>query len=60
MSALSVTGADLTMKGDVRVMPTPEQWDLVALLKGRQPDKAIIACAPASPFPISRWTTRWM
>src|ERR1039457_6228612 len=26
-------------KGDVRLMPTPEQWDLVATLKGRHADK---------------------
>jgi hypothetical protein len=30
----------IATNGDVRLMPTPEQWDLVATLKGRQADKA--------------------
>jgi len=29
----------IATNGDVRLMPTPEQWALVAQLKGRQPDK---------------------
>ncbi|MDX2151428.1 MAG: hypothetical protein SFV54_11895 [Bryobacteraceae bacterium] len=33
-------GKRIATNGDVRLMPTPEQWDLVATLKGRQPDKA--------------------
>jgi endoglucanase len=33
-------GQRIATNGDVRLMPTPEQWDLVATLKGRQPDKA--------------------
>jgi hypothetical protein len=33
-------GARIATNGDVRLMPTPEQWDLVATLKGRQADKA--------------------
>jgi hypothetical protein len=33
-------GHRIATNGDVRLMPTPEQWDLVATLKGRQPDKA--------------------
>jgi hypothetical protein len=33
-------GHRIATNGDVRLMPTPEQWDLVAMLKGRQPDKA--------------------
>ena len=32
-------GARIATNGDVRLMPTPEQWDLVATLKGRQADK---------------------
>ncbi len=30
----------IATNGDVRLMPTPEQWDLVATLKGRHVDKA--------------------
>src|ERR1051325_8856279 len=30
----------IATNGDVRLMPTPEQWDLVATLKGRDADKA--------------------
>ena len=33
-------GQRIATNGDVRLMPTPEQWDLVATLKGRQADKA--------------------
>lgn len=33
-------GQRIATNGDVRLMPTPEQWDLVATLRGRQPDKA--------------------
>ncbi len=33
-------GQRIATNGDLRLMPTPEQWDLVATLKGRQPDKA--------------------
>src|SRR5580692_5293547 len=32
-------GQRIATNGDVRLMPTPEQWDLVATLKGREPDK---------------------
>jgi hypothetical protein len=32
-------GARIATNGDVRLMPTPEQWDLVATLKGRKADK---------------------
>src|SRR5260370_34802226 len=32
-------GQRIATNGDLRLMPTPEQWDLVATLKGRQPDK---------------------
>jgi endoglucanase len=34
-----IHGQRIATNGDVRLMPTPEQWDLVATLKGRQPDK---------------------
>jgi endoglucanase len=32
-------GQRIATNGDVRLVPTPEQWDAVAQLKGRQPDK---------------------
>jgi len=32
-------GQRIATNGDVRLMPTPEQWDLVAQLKGRAADK---------------------
>jgi hypothetical protein len=32
-------GQRIATNGDVRLMPTPEQWDKVAQLKGRQADK---------------------
>ncbi|HEY4359201.1 MAG TPA: glycoside hydrolase family 9 protein [Acidobacteriaceae bacterium] len=33
-------GQRIATNGDVRLMPTPEQWDLVATLKGRHADQA--------------------
>ncbi len=33
-------GQRIATNGDVRLMPTPEQWDLVATLKGRNADRA--------------------
>ena len=33
-------GQRIATNGDVRLVPTPEQWDLVATLKGREVDKA--------------------
>src|ERR1700742_1909307 len=33
-------GQRIVTNGDVRLMPTPEQWDLVATLKGRHADEA--------------------
>jgi len=33
-------GQRIATNGDVRLVPTPEQWDLVATLKGRQAEKA--------------------
>jgi endoglucanase len=32
-------GQRIATNGDVRLMPTPEQWDLVAQLKGRRPTR---------------------
>ncbi len=32
-------GERIATNGDVRLLPTPEQWDMVAQLRGRQPDK---------------------
>ena len=32
-------GQRIATNGDVRLMPTPEQWDLVATLKGRAHDE---------------------
>jgi len=32
-------GERIATNGDVRLMPTPEQWDLVAQLKSRHADK---------------------
>src|SRR5664279_615619 len=32
-------GERIATNGDVRLMPTPEQWDLVAKLQGRHADK---------------------
>ncbi len=32
-------GRRIATNGDVRLMPTPEQWDLVATLKGREVEK---------------------
>ena len=36
---LILHGQRIATNGDVRLVPTPEQWDLVAKLKGKQPDK---------------------
>src|SRR5664279_3743060 len=36
---MSLHGERIATDGDVRLMPTPEQWDLVAKLKGRHADK---------------------
>src|SRR5256885_740989 len=33
-------GQRIATNGDVRLMPTPEQWDMVATLKERRADKA--------------------
>src|SRR5580765_4565815 len=44
-------GQRIATNGDVRLMPTPEQWDLVATLKGRTPDKANNKLAANLAFP---------
>ena len=44
-------GQRIATNGDVRLMPTPEQWDLVATLKGRQADKANNRLAASLSFP---------
>ena len=49
-------GQRIATNGDVRLMPTPEQWDLVATLKGRQADKAnnrLIASLAFPTFDVS-------
>jgi endoglucanase len=33
-------GHRIATNGDVRLLPTPEQWDLVAKLESREADKA--------------------
>jgi len=44
-------GRRIATNGDVRLMPTPEQWDLVATLKGRQADKAANTLTADLAFP---------
>ena len=44
-------GQRIATNGDVRLMPTPEQWDLVASLKGRQADKANNRLTASLSFP---------
>src|SRR6202167_4737385 len=44
-------GARIATNGDVRLMPTPEQWDLVATLKGRKADKATSRLTADLAFP---------
>jgi endoglucanase len=44
-------GQRIATNGDVRLMPTPEQWDLVATLKGRQADKAKNRLTASLTFP---------
>ncbi|HUP04856.1 MAG TPA: glycoside hydrolase family 9 protein [Bryobacteraceae bacterium] len=44
-------GQRIATNGDVRLMPTPEQWDLVATLKGRHPDKEHNRLAADLSFP---------
>jgi endoglucanase len=44
-------GQRIATNGDVRLMPTPEQWDLVATLKERQADKANSRLTASLAFP---------
>ena len=44
-------GQRIATNGDVRLMPTPEQWDLVATLKGRRADKENNRLAADLAFP---------
>jgi endoglucanase len=44
-------GQRIATNGDVRLMPTPEQWDLVATLKGRRPDQANHKLTASLAFP---------
>src|ERR1700744_3371109 len=44
-------GQRIATNGDVRMMPTPEQWDLVATLKGRQADKGHNSLPASLAFP---------
>src|SRR5579875_4223125 len=44
-------GQRIATNGDVRLMPTPEQWDLVATLKGRHADKATNTLSAELAFP---------
>ncbi len=46
-----VHGQRIATNGDVRLAPTPEQWDLVATLKGRQVDKASNRLTASLAFP---------
>ncbi len=48
---LILHGQRIATNGDVRLMPTPEQWDLVATLKGRKPDKDKNALTADLSFP---------
>lgn len=44
-------GQRIATNGDVRLMPTPEQWDLVATLKGRKADKSEGKLSASLAFP---------
>ena len=44
-------GQRIATNGDVRLMPTPEQWDLVATLKGRRADRDSNRLAADLAFP---------
>ncbi len=44
-------GQRIATNGDVRLMPTPEQWDLVATLKGRETDKTNNRLTASLAFP---------
>src|SRR5262245_29393405 len=44
-------GQRIATNGDVRLMPTPEQWDLVATLQGRRADKETNTLTAQLAFP---------
>src|ERR1700743_3493052 len=44
-------GQRIATNGDVRLMATPEQWDIVATLKGREVDKQTTRIAARLAFP---------
>ena len=44
-------GQRIATNGDVRLMPTPEQWDLVATLKGRNADRVHNRLTASLAFP---------
>ncbi len=44
-------GQRIATNGDVRLMPTPEQWDLVATLKGREVDRVQNRLTASLAFP---------
>src|ERR1700719_398225 len=44
-------GQRIATDGDVRFMPTPEQWELVAILKARQADQAYNKITARVAFP---------
>ena len=51
-------GQRIATNGDVRLVPTPEQWDAVAQLKSRKADKDGNHLTGFH-FPTTRWTTAW-
>lgn len=52
-------GQRIATNGDVRLMPTPEQWNLVATLKERHVDRRISGSQRTWRFPHSISATPW-
>jgi len=52
-------GQRIATNGDVRLMPTPEQWDLVATLKDASPTKRTTGSALTSRSRRSTSVTHW-
>jgi hypothetical protein len=52
-------GERIATNGDVRLMPTPEQWDLVATLKARHADKEHNRLTADLSFPSHQMTISW-
>jgi hypothetical protein len=52
-------GQRIATNGDVRLMPTPEQWDLVALSKIAMPTRRTTGSAPTSRSRRSTSVTHW-